>query len=260
MAENEWQINRARQRAETNAREYPEFGGERFAMRGLASDIQTLVWDLVAWRMLGVGPIPNSLPAVEFTFRDKSWSGVLVSENLMGNDSRKGDETELIEIAKAALHESNEMVDRLLGRQLRLLPVHKPEHFMWKWCEALYEVLNPTSVSIGKFSFVRLPCNVFYASALAIEKLIQLEEPLNKSAKAEKPTAEPATDENPKLADAIEFIKASGPVKGELVANKINVKLPTFRTHYVKKLRTLGIVSGKDGYCYDPNFDTSRDG
>ena len=60
--------------------------------------------------------------------------------------------------------------------------------------------------------------------------------------------------EHPKVYKALGFIKEKGPVKGLVVARHIDVSPERFRSHYVPKLKKLGVKNNKrgDGYYVPP--------
>jgi hypothetical protein len=175
-------IKSARDRGASLASEY----GVSWETHSLAGTIQTLVWELVAWRSLGVGPVPSYLSTAEFEFKNVRWTGVLITSRMQGHDLFHRDEEQFAEVAKAGLHESAAMVSRLFGRAVDVTLYHRPERLMWEWAITLYDILDPLAVQKGKFAFIKLPCNVFYATALAIEKLIGIDES-PASAKSEPP-------------------------------------------------------------------------
>ena len=55
---------------------------------------------------------------------------------------------------------------------------------------------------------------------------------------------------NSKVVKAVQYVKQKGPIKGLAIARHIRVEESTFRTHYVPKLKKLGVVSTEDGYVY----------
>lgn len=67
-----------------------------------------------------------------------------------------------------------------------------------------------------------------------------------------KPAPKPKAKAHPNLQKAYDFIKAQGPVKAALVCRKIDVESSTFRTHYVPKLKEMGVKNDGHGYYVPP--------
>ena len=125
-------------------------------------------------------------------------------------------------------------------------------------------------------SFASLPGNIFQASALCIELIAthksfpkkqqsrirnetvsdsetseEDDEIVTNNARREVTSGKLETPKkNPKVFNALGFIKDKGPIKGLLIARHIMVKMSTFRSHYVPKLKELGVISTDDGYVY----------
>jgi len=63
----------------------------------------------------------------------------------------------------------------------------------------------------------------------------------------------------PKVQKALDFIRQRGRVKGLLVAKHIEVSYPRFRSHYVPKLKVLGVMNDQqgDGYYFPESASQS---